>query len=96
MRILEVLWPKVFQLEQVAEKPLRVLGDDDHVRLGDTLLIGPDDLAQVLRVHAGGEGCRTDKVREHDRDLTTLGSIMRCDGRRSRSGRLWRAFLDTI
>ena len=45
-------------------------------RLGDALLIGGDDLAQVLRVHTRRECCRTDEVREHDRDLTTLGSVL--------------------
>jgi hypothetical protein len=44
--------------------------------LGDTLLIGRDDLAQILRVHAGGECCRTDKVTEHDRDLAALGGVL--------------------
>ena len=34
---LEVLGPEVLQLEEVAEKPARALGDDDHVRLGDPL-----------------------------------------------------------
>jgi hypothetical protein len=28
--------------------------------LGDALLVRGDDLAEVLRVHAGGECCRTD------------------------------------
>ena len=39
---------------------------------GDALLIGGNDLAQVLRVHPGGERRRTDEVREHHRDLATL------------------------
>src|SRR5215813_4515932 len=38
----------------------------------DALLIGRDDLAQVLRVHPGRERRRPNKVREHHRDLTTL------------------------
>ena len=29
-------------------------------RIGDALLIGRDDLAQILRVHSCGERCRTD------------------------------------
>ena len=43
--------------------------------LGDTFLIGRNDLAQVLRVHADGERRRTDQVREHHRDLTALGFV---------------------
>src|SRR5262249_23841804 len=48
----------------------------------DAFLIGRNDLAQVLRVHAGGERRRTDKVREHHRDLAAFGSV----GVRLRSG----------
>ena len=44
---------------------------------GDALLIGGNDLAQVLRVHASRECSRTDKVREHHRDLAALGSVLR-------------------
>ena len=38
------------------------------------ILIGGNDLAQVLRVHAGGERRRTDQVREHHRDLAALSA----------------------
>ena len=48
--------------------------------LGDALLIGGDDLAQVLRVHTGRECGRTDKVREHHRDLTALCGVLRSYG----------------
>ena len=44
--------------------------------LGDAFLIGGNDLAQVLRVHARGERCRTDEVREHHRDLAALGGVL--------------------
>ena len=44
--------------------------------LGDAFLIGRNDLAQVLRVHAGGECRRTDQVREHHRDLAALGGVL--------------------
>ena len=44
--------------------------------LGDAFLIGRNDLAQVLRVHAGGERRRTDQVREHHRDLAALGGVL--------------------
>ena len=44
--------------------------------LGDALLIGGNDLAQVLRVHARRECRRTDEVREHHRDLAALGSVV--------------------
>jgi Cupin superfamily (DUF985) len=52
--------------------------------LRDAFLIGRNDLAQVLWVHAGGERCRTHEVREHDRDLAALrlarrfGHELRC------------------
>ena len=181
---LEVLCPEVLKLEQIAEKPSRALGDDDHVRLGDPLqtrrkvrrladdaallrltrsdqvadddqargntdpclqgngrlerahrrdhfqpcphrplgvvlmglriaevdehavahvfgheaveaahglgdafLIGRNDLAQVLRVHAGGECRRADKVREHHRDLAALGAVFGRDARGTGLGR---------
>ena len=60
--------------------------------LGDALLIGRNDLAQVLRVHAGGECRRTDEVREHHRDLAALG-VGACGGRGylRRNGRLFTA-----
>ena len=45
-------------------------------RLGDAFLIGRNDLAQVLRVHAGGERRRADEVREHHRDLAALGGVL--------------------
>jgi hypothetical protein len=35
----------------------------------------PNNLSQVLRVHAGGEYRRTDQVREHYRDLAALGFV---------------------
>ena len=44
--------------------------------LGDAFLIGRNDLAQVLRVHARGECRRTDEVREHHRDLAALGGVL--------------------
>ena len=43
--------------------------------LGDALLIGRNDLPQVLRVHPRRQCRRTDKVREHDRDLAALGGV---------------------
>ena len=46
-------------------------------RLGDALLIGRNDFAQVLRVHAGGECRRADQVGEHHRDLAPLGGVVR-------------------
>ena len=44
--------------------------------LGNAFLIGRNDLAQVLRVHTGGECRRTDKVREHHGDLAALGGVL--------------------
>ena len=45
--------------------------------LGDALLIGRNDLAQVLGVHTRRECRRTDEVREHHRDLAALGGVLR-------------------
>ena len=45
--------------------------------LGDAFLIGRNDFAQVLGVHAGRERRRTDKVREHHRDLAAFGGVPR-------------------
>ena len=49
--------------------------------LGDALLIGRNDLAQVLRVHTRRERCRTDEVREHHGNLAALGGVLRGEGR---------------
>ena len=40
------------------------------------LLVARNDFAQVLRVHAGGEGRRADKVREHHCDLAAFGGVL--------------------
>jgi hypothetical protein len=53
----------------------------------DAVLIGGNNLAQVLGVHARREHCRTDEVREHHRDLAALGGISRCGRSRCRNGR---------
>jgi hypothetical protein len=45
--------------------------------LGYAFLIGRNNLAQILRVHAGGQRCRADEVAEHDRYLTAFCSVMR-------------------
>jgi hypothetical protein len=55
--------------------------------LGNARLIGRNDLAQILRVHTGGECRRADKVREHHGDLAALGGIARLHGNRHRAGR---------
>ena len=44
--------------------------------LSDALLIGGNNLAEVLGVRAPGERRRTDKVGEHHRNLPTLGDVM--------------------
>src|SRR5262245_38098217 len=44
--------------------------------LGYASMIGSNDLAQVLRVHAGGKRRRADKVREHHRDLAPLSPLL--------------------
>ena len=54
--------------------------------LGDAFLIGRNDLAQVLRVHAGGQCRRADQVREHHRDLASL-CLSRCIRGRANSRR---------
>ena len=54
--------------------------------VGDAFLIGRNDLAQVLRVHARRKCRRADQVREHHRDLAALG-VGAWGGRRN----LWRS-----
>jgi hypothetical protein len=45
-------------------------------RLCNAFLIGGNDLTEVFWVHAGREGRRAHEVREHNRDLTALCSIL--------------------
>ena len=61
---LELPWPEVPQLEEIAEQPARGLGNDDRVRLGDALQAGREvrrlaDNTALLRF-AG-----PDKVSDH-------------------------------
>ena len=56
----------------VAQIPRHETAETAH-GFSDTFLIGRDELAQVFRVHPSGERGRTNKVREHHRDLTTFG-----------------------
>ena len=44
-------------------------------RLGNAFLIGRNDLAQVLRVHAGGERGRADQVGEHHCNLAAFSGL---------------------
>ena len=44
-------------------------------RLSNALLVGRNDLAEVLGVHARRQRCRTDEVREHHRHLAALGAV---------------------
>ena len=47
--------------------------------LGDALLVGRNDLAEIFRVHARRERRRADQVGEHHRHLTALGAVFgRC------------------
>ena len=53
-----------------------VLGDEPvkaRDGLGDALLVGADDVAQVLGIKPRGERRRTDQIHECDRKLPTLG-----------------------
>ncbi len=77
---LEVLGPKVLQLEEIAEKPSRVIGDDDHVRLGQGL-----QARRKIRRLADDRlllcSTRADQITDHDqpgRDADTglQGSVM--------------------
>ena len=45
--------------------------------LGNASLISRNDLAQVLRVHTGGERRRTDQVTKHDGNVPAFGGIVR-------------------
>src|SRR5215469_4243803 len=53
--------------------------------VSDAFMIGRYDLSQVFRVHPSRECGRTNEIREHHRNLPTLGSV-----RRSGCGR-WRS-----
>src|SRR6478672_1380259 len=64
--------------------------------LGDALLVAADNLSQVFRVHAGREGRRAYQVRKHHCDLTTLGSVMRCNRCNVLSERFVCAFLAAL
>ena len=84
------LQPRPHRLLGVVLMGLRIAEIDQHAvahvfrheaaeaanRLGDAFLIGRNDLAQVLGVHAGGERRRPDQVREHHRDLPALGGVL--------------------
>ena len=62
---LEVLGPEVLQLEQIAEKFSRALGDDHHVRLGDPL----QARRQVRRLADDASLlclARTNEITDHD------------------------------
>ena len=76
---LSSLRPKVLELEEIAEKSSRAFGDDDHVRLGDTLQARRKvrrlaDHAALLRL------TRSDEVADDDQagcnaDAGLLGSM---------------------
>ena len=109
---LDQLQPRPYRPLGVVLVGLRVAEVDQHAvahvlryepaealhSLGDALLIGGNDLAQVLRVHARRECRRTDEVREHHRDLAALGGVLRASA--AVSGRLrsvpsWRCRLSS-
>jgi len=54
--------------------------------VGDTAMVGADDLAQILGIEAGGQRRRTDQIAEHHRQLPPLGLSdgSRSGGRRRR------------
>ena len=76
------------RIAEIGEDAVAEISRDETVeaahRLGHACLIGRHDLAQVFRVHAGGERRRTDQVDEHDRDMAALGGVRH----RTRSRRL--------
>ncbi len=76
-----------FRIAKVHEHTVtHILGNKPAEAVHDlsyAFLIGRNDVAKVLRVHAGGECRRTDHVREHDRDLPALSRVL---GLRIRSG----------
>ena len=87
---LDQLQPRPYRPLGIVLMGLRIAEVDEHAvahvlrhepaealdGLGDALLIGRNDLAQVLRVHARGERRRTDEVREHHCDLAALGGVL--------------------
>jgi hypothetical protein len=63
--------------------------------LGNALLIGRNDLAQVLRIQTRRQRCRTDEVGKHYCDLATLSGVDYAGGSCGRAGRLRRNFVVT-
>jgi hypothetical protein len=61
--------------------------------LSDAPLVGRNDLAQVLGVHASRECGGANKVREHHCDLATLGGVPWGSGRYGGNGNLRRILL---
>ena len=83
---LEVLGPEVLQLEQIAEKPSRALGDDHHVRLGDPLQPRREvrrlaDDAALLRLS------RADQIADHDQPGRNADTGLQGSGRLERGHR---------
>src|SRR5581483_6524159 len=54
--------------------------------LGDAPLVGRNNLAQVLRVHTGGQLGRTDQIGKHDGNLPALSGIGQSVHRRAVCG----------
>jgi len=62
-----------FRVAEINEHPVaHILGDKTAKAgdgVGDTAMIGADDLAQILGIEAGGQRRRTDQIAEHHRQL---------------------------
>src|SRR6516162_3112884 len=74
--------PRVAEINQ--NSVAHVLGDkaiEFGYRSSDGVVIGGDDLAQILGIESSGELGRADQIAEHHRQLPTLGG-----GRRSAGG----------
>ena len=86
------------RIAEISERAIAQIFGDESVKPVDSLrnafLIGRDDLAQILRVHTRRECCRTDKVREHHRDLAALCGILLCNRRCNRRRGFRRTFFD--
>jgi hypothetical protein len=67
------------RVAEISEDPVAHIFRDKTVELADDVsdgvVIGSDDLAQVLRVEACGEPSRAHQVAEHDGELTAFGAI---------------------
>jgi hypothetical protein len=88
-----LLRPRVAEIDQYAVA--HVFGDEavePADRVGDAVVIGGDDLAQILGIELRGQRRRTNQVAEHHRELAALGAELPGRRRHRAGNRIrWRA-----